>query len=63
MHNSDQVRDFFRKMADGLVLQANSQNEDRSNCGRDDRRSQEKPAERVRTFSDFGVGLPPMAHS
>lgn len=62
MHNSDQVRDFFQKMANGLVLNSKSQDNESSNASSADRRSQVKSLETVRNFSDFGVGLPPLAH-
>ncbi|CAN5549776.1 hypothetical protein BH10CYA1_BH10CYA1_24910 [soil metagenome] len=61
MHNSDQVRDFFQKMANGLVLNPSSQYEERINSV--NRHSQDKPRQRVGNFSDFGVGLPPLAQS
>lgn len=62
MHNSDQVRDFFRKMADGLVLNHDTRNY-AGNIATDDRRAQEKTAvDLSRKFADFGVGLPPLAH-
>ena len=61
MHNSDQVRDFFQKMANGLILKPSSETDESANSA--NRRGQEKPVERVRNFSDFGVGLPPLAHS
>ena len=63
MHNSDQVRDFFQKMANGLVLNTKTEEENGLNIRRDDSRSQVKPGERASKFSDFGVGLPPLAHS
>ncbi len=62
MHNPDQVREFFRQMADGLVLNSNSRNS--SNTLSSDRLHQERSAtERVSQGKDFGVGLPPMAHT
>ncbi len=63
MHNSDQVRDFFQKMANGLVLNTKSQDDETSNGRRDDRRSSVNTMERVSKLADFGVGLPPLAHS
>ncbi len=63
MHNSEQVREFFRKMADGLVLNSNGHNLlNGSKALPADRVNQEtRVSERVRQFTDFGVGLPPMA--
>ncbi len=62
MHNPEQVREFFRQMADGLVLNSNSHNS--SNALPGDRLHQERSTtERVSQGNDFGVGLPPMAHT
>jgi hypothetical protein len=63
MHNSAQVREFFRKMADGLVLNSDSHNLlNGSNVLSADRVNQEtRVSERVRQINDFGVGLPPLA--
>jgi hypothetical protein len=65
MHNPDQVREFFRNMADGLVLNSNSHNLlHGSSTLPVDRLHQERSAkELVSQCNDFGVGLPPMAHS
>jgi hypothetical protein len=63
MHNSEQVREFFRKMADGLILNSNSTPLlNSSNSISADRVNQEiRVTERVRRINDFGVGLPPLA--
>jgi hypothetical protein len=63
MHNSEQVREFFRKMADGLILNSNSTLLlNSSNSTSADRVNQEtRVTERVRRINDFGVGLPPLA--
>jgi hypothetical protein len=63
MHNSEQVREFFRKMADGLILNSNSTPLlNSSNSTSADRVNQEtRVTERVRRINDFGVGLPPLA--
>lgn len=62
MHNSDQVRDFFQKMANGLVLNSQEQDEESLQLSRNDRRGEVKSVE-LGKLSDFGVGLPPLAHS
>lgn len=66
MHNSEQVREFFRKMADGRALNSNSHSLlHGSDSVAAERLNQEKPAvvvELPTVFNDFGVGLPPMAH-
>ncbi len=66
MHNSEQVREFFRKMADGRALNSTSHSLlHASDSVAVERLDQEKPVIRVElptVFNDFGVGLPPMAH-
>jgi hypothetical protein len=63
MHNSEQIREFFKKMADGLILNANSTTLlNSSNSTSADRVNQEtRITERPRRLNDFGVGLPPLA--
>ncbi|HEY9683613.1 MAG TPA: hypothetical protein V6C89_20325 [Drouetiella sp.] len=60
MHDSNQVRELFRKMADGLVL--NYDNQRRSKLGtKEDCRAQDPNSDVPVKFADFGVGLPPLA--
>lgn len=67
MHNSEQVREFFRKMAEGRANNSNSHSLlHNADSVAAERLNQEKPARIVvelpTVFNDFGVGLPPMAH-
>jgi len=58
MSNSQQICDFFRKMADGSLINMNAQNLETSKDGRVEI---ERTKERKIVINDFGVGLPPLA--
>jgi len=64
MHNSEQIREFFRKMADGRGLNSEGRSLlPGSESVAADRLDRENPRiGRSVTFNDFGVGLPPLAH-
>ncbi len=56
MSNSEQICDFFRKMADGLVINSKSADGQKDSNFRVEERALEQ------IVNDFGVGLPPLAH-
>ena len=66
MHNSEQIREFFRKMADGRGLNSDGHSllhcSDAVSVAVNRLNQSESRTERSATFNDFGVGLPPMAH-
>lgn len=63
MQNSEQIREFFKKMADGRVLNANHKLLHDSKSIPVQRLNQEKPLSmQTVSLNDFGVGLPPLAH-
>lgn len=73
MNNSAQVQNFFRKMADGLVLNSkkhdstahavrNSMSNRNENWSQTLVDSQSAPKKQPQC-SDYGVGLPPLSHS
>jgi alpha-D-ribose 1-methylphosphonate 5-phosphate C-P lyase len=65
--NSESIRDFFRKMADGSTWQTNK---DRIELLHNSHKFQPRPASQndesiqsnFRNQLDFGIGLPPMAN-
>ncbi len=73
MNTSAQVHDFFRKMADGLVLN-NKGHESTIDSGRNQKNNRNEKlsneligshsaSQRAPQRSDYGVGLPPLAHN
>jgi hypothetical protein len=72
MNTSAQVHDFFRKMADGLVLNNKGQ-ESTIDSGRNQKNNRNEQwsnelvvshaSQRAPQRSDYGVGLPPLAHN
>lgn len=55
MLNSEQIREFFRSLADGQIINAGNQEGD---IEQRERASMDLIAQ----LKDFGVGLPPMAN-
>ena len=64
MHNSDQIREFFRKLADGRGLNSDGHSllHGSDSVAAERLNQDESRLERSVVFNDFGVGLPPMAH-
>lgn len=66
MNNSESIREFFRRMADGAMVQQSHFQMLHNSSNLRPRSSQSDNFESVAFFAsqhDFGVGLPPMAHS
>jgi hypothetical protein len=62
MSNSEQISDFFRKMADGSLINSIGYCTDGQKASPMSRPEADRAPERALKVNDFGVGLPPLAH-
>jgi hypothetical protein len=58
MTDSEQIREFFHRMANGLTISVNSESSRNNRFPRSTERCNETVGD---TEKDFGVGLPPLA--